>query len=138
MTTMRVREHLITLITENVRDLVKLGTDRAFTALDKTFDLTGFIDNLSDSSCERLGVAIVALAPTLDAEELIGVAHGIVFHRHWRGTKTYDRADAMACEAVRACGVHFVRPNQNEDWDVTMSRAVRKLEAGIEFQARAA
>lgn len=116
----RIRQALIESIKRDVPVLLKI--DRAH-HLNEVMDLTGFMSNFTTHTAKDLAGAIVALAPLLAMEDLCNVAHaarhGVVRSRR----RSYDYAQKVADDAVRACGVDV------EKWDAAREANDRRLMA---------
>lgn len=131
------RERLLEVITTNVRHLVNLGSLSSFRRLEGVEELTGWMSNLTHSTHEQLGQGIIALATIADRETLIQLAHGAVFYRHIRrsghdGRRSlskpgdWERANMLADDALRACGVDVDKRNAKEARDEQIQRAKRQ------------
>lgn len=115
------RERLLAVVAENVSHLVQLGSIAAFRKLERIEEHTGYSCNFGTMTNKQLGKAIVAFAGMTTREQLISTAHAAVFYRHlparrakkdWnRPNNAWDRADKLADDALRYCGVDVDKRN---------------------------
>lgn len=111
-TSKSVRASLVASIARDVEYLVKRDE---FRKLEGLMETTGYLSNQGSQSSRSLGDAIVALATVLDMRSLEDVAHVATFCRHINPNRRrkgdWDRANAIADEALRAAGVDVVLRN---------------------------
>lgn len=106
---MTQRDHLVAIVTENVRAIARSDSQRAFRKLEIVMEATGYMSNRQAQTSESIANAIIALAGAIEHHWLVSTASCAVFERNFnrerRTAGGWERATRCADKALASAGI---------------------------------